>query len=237
LEGTLEGSLLSRLESNTRAAICSQCFLGSNNQIGTLLWYFNTIKQLTIVVQWDPKGTGASLRTFKGHSDLVYAVSWSPLLPNCFASVSGDKFLSIWNSTKPDGPVVRVAAHHSEILTCDWSKYDRNVIATGGVDGRIKGWDLRNTSSPSFELAGHEYAIKRVRFSPHQPHMIASSSYDFTTRVWNYRQLTPEVFAHHREFVYGVDFSCLMPNKIADCSWDRTVSVYSPQSLSNNVQL
>ena len=67
--------------------------------------------------------------------------------------ITGDRHLFIWNSTKPGAPVVKVAAHNSEILTCDWSRYDRNLIATGGVDGRIKGWDLRNTSAPSFELA------------------------------------------------------------------------------------
>jgi len=182
---------------------------------------------------WDPKIPAGSLRTFAGHSDLVYSVSWSPLLPNCFASVSGDRHLFIWNSTKPGAPVVKVAAHNSEILTCDWSRYDRNLIATGGVDGRIKGWDLRNTSAPSFELAGHEYAIKRLRFSPHHPHMMASTSYDLTTRVWSISSLQAEIFSHHREFVYGLDFSCLIPNKIADCSWDRTVSVFTPQSLLN----
>lgn len=42
------------------------------------------------LLQWDPKGTN-SLCTFLGHSDLVYNVSWSPHLPNCFASVSGEE--------------------------------------------------------------------------------------------------------------------------------------------------
>ena len=30
-----------------------------------------------------------SINTFVGHTNLVYGVSWSPHLPNCFASVSG----------------------------------------------------------------------------------------------------------------------------------------------------
>ncbi|KAK4022434.1 Uncharacterized protein APZ42_026298 [Daphnia magna] len=183
---------------------------------------------------WDPKGTN-SLCTFLGHSDLVYNVSWSPHLPNCFASVSGDHTLCIWNSTKPGQPVVKLTAHPTEVLACDWSKYDRNVIVTGGVDGRIKAWDLRNTSTPCFELIGHEYAVKRLRFSPHQAHLLASCSYDMTTRVWDTRHLQPEVFSHHREFVYGLDFSCLTPDKIVDCSWDRTVSIYTPPSVLNTV--
>lgn len=64
----------------------------------------------------------------------------------------GDHTLCIWNSTKPGQPVVKFAAHATEVLACDWSKYDKNIIATGGVDGRIRAWDLRNTSAPCFEL-------------------------------------------------------------------------------------
>ena len=82
-------------------------------------------------------------------------------------------------------------------------------------------------------MKGHEYAVKRLRFSPHQAHLLASCSYDMTTRVWDTRRLQPEVFAHHREFVYGLDFSCLSPDKVADCSWDRTVSVYTPPFVLN----
>lgn len=69
----------------------------------------------------------------------------------CFPKI-GDHSLCVWNSTKPGQPVVKLAAHESEVLACDWSKYDRNIVATGGVDGRIRAWDLRNTSAPCFEL-------------------------------------------------------------------------------------
>lgn len=72
--------------------------------------------------------------------------------------LAGDQMLCVWNSTKPGHPVVKLAAHASEVLACDWSKYDRNVVATGGVDGRIRAWDLRNTTSPCFELlVPHSY--------------------------------------------------------------------------------
>jgi len=181
----------------------------------------NTIKL------WDPKGMN-SINTFVGHTNLVYGVSWSPHLPNCFASVSGDTTLCVWNSNKIDRPVVKIKAHDSEVITCDWSRYDKNVVASGAVDGRIKGWDLRNTSAPCFDILAHDYAVKRLRFSPHQSHVLASASYDLTTRLWDCRSLQSETFNHHREFVYGVDFSCLLNDKVADCSWDRTLSVYTP---------
>lgn len=45
--------------------------------------------------QWDPNET-ASLNTFVGHTELVYNAMWSPLIPSCFASVSGitiDRFI------------------------------------------------------------------------------------------------------------------------------------------------
>lgn len=74
------------------------------------------------------------------------------MCPLMLTTFSGDRTLCVWNSLKPGHPVVKLAAHATEVLACDWSKYDRNLIATGGVDGRIRGWDLRSTAAPLFEL-------------------------------------------------------------------------------------
>lgn len=45
---------------------------------------------------WDPLYT-ASLRTYIGHSDLVYNAKFSPAMANVFASVSGDGYLKLWD--------------------------------------------------------------------------------------------------------------------------------------------
>ncbi|KAL1139094.1 hypothetical protein AAG570_009155 [Ranatra chinensis] len=132
---------------------------------------------------WDPN-SASSLATFLGHTQLVYNAMWSPHVPSCFASVSGDGTLRIWNSLAPHRESMIMRAHDAEVLSCSWCKYDKNILATGGSDGLIKGWDLRNFSSPVFELKGCEYAVRRVQFSPHYHSVLASVSYDFTTSYY-----------------------------------------------------
>lgn len=39
--------------------------------------------------QWDP-GLGQSLTTLRGHEGVIYSTIWSPHIPGCFASASGE---------------------------------------------------------------------------------------------------------------------------------------------------
>ncbi|PNF21667.1 Peroxisomal targeting signal 2 receptor [Cryptotermes secundus] len=181
---------------------------------------------------WDPNRPN-SLATFLGHTQLVYSAMWSPHVPSCFASVSGDGTMKVWNTHMPQHPSMSLRAHDAEVLSCDWCKYDQNILATGGSDGLIRGWDLRNITSPVFEQKGCEYAVRRVRFSPHNLSVLASVSYDFTTRIWDFKASPDplETVKHHSEFVYGLDFNDHVAGQIADCGWDSLVHVFSPRSL------
>lgn len=187
---------------------------------------------------WDPLiGASKPLATFAGHSGIVYSTIWSPHIPNCFASASGDGTLRVWDTRKTYMPLNVITAHNAEVLSCDWSKYDSNIIATGSVDGSIKIWDIRNCRQPVQQLHGHTYAVRRIRFSPHVAGILASCSYDFSIRTWNWLASAGtnpilEVVKHHTEFVYGLDFNMHLPGMIADCSWDEITKVYCPMSLS-----
>ncbi|KAB0795164.1 hypothetical protein PPYR_12003 [Photinus pyralis] len=185
---------------------------------------------------WDPTRK-ASLNTYMGHSQLVYNAMWSPHIPNCFASVSGDGTLRIWNSLNAEGATALCKAHDAEVLSCDWCKYDQNILATAGSDGFIKGWDLRNFSQPIFHLKGCEYAVRRVQFSPHSLSMMASVSYDFTTRIWDFKHSSEalETIQHHSEFVYGLDWNAHRKGELADCGWDSLVHVFSPSSVRSQL--
>ncbi|XP_075233094.1 peroxisomal biogenesis factor 7 [Lycorma delicatula] len=182
---------------------------------------------------WDPNRL-SSLATFLGHSQLVYNAMWSPHVPACFASVSGDGTLRIWNSHVPQRATLSIRAHDAEVLTCCWCRYDQNILATGGSDGLIRGWDLRNFASPIFEQKGCEYAVRRIQFSPHHMSILASVSYDFTTRIWDFKASCEaiETIKHHSEFVYGLDFNNNVQGQLADCGWDSLVHVFNPRSLA-----
>ncbi|KAK6171249.1 hypothetical protein SNE40_019477 [Patella caerulea] len=170
-----------------------------------------------------------SLSTYKGHDNIVYSVNWSPRLPSCFASGSGDQTVRVWDARKHNVPATVIPAHQAEILTCDWSKYDENIIISGGVDGIIRCWDIRKTGCCLLELLGHQYAVRRIKTSPFVRNVIASCSYDFSVRIWDLtsgHQL--QMIEHHTEFVYGLDWNLHIPGQIADCSWDEFVRIYQP---------
>lgn len=183
---------------------------------------------------WDPNRQ-TSLNTFSGHSQLVYNAMFSPHVPNCFASVSGDGLLKLWSTLNPQCPSASFRVHDAEVLSCDWCKYDENLIATSGSDGLIRGWDIRNCTQPIFQLKGCEYAVRRVQFSPHNLSTLASVSYDFTTRIWDFKQKNEplETIKHHSEFVYGLDWNTHTKNQLADCGWDSLVHVFTPNCLKS----
>lgn len=209
------------------------------NEVYSVDWTRTHLDQLILSASWDctiklwDPNRKASLNTYNGHSQLVYNAMWSPHIPNCFASVSGDGTLRIWNSLNPQSASALCKAHEAEVLSCDWCKYDQNILATGGSDGLIKGWDLRNFSQPLFYLKGCEYAVRRVQFSPHFVSVLAAVSYDFTTRIWDYKYSSEamETIQHHSEFVYGLDWNLQKKGELADCGWDSLVHVFSPSSV------
>uniref|UniRef100_A0A8C5ZYQ4 Peroxin-7 n=1 Tax=Marmota marmota marmota TaxID=9994 RepID=A0A8C5ZYQ4_MARMA len=182
--------------------------------------------------EWDPT-VEKSLCTFRGHESVIYSTIWSPHIPGCFASASGDQTLRIWDM-KATGVRIVIPAHQTEILSCDWCKYNENLLVTGAVDCSLRGWDLRNVRQPVFELLGHTYAIRRVKFSPFHASVLASCSYDFTVRFWNFSKPDPllETVEHHTEFTCGLDFSLQSPTQVADCSWDETIKIYDPACLT-----
>lgn len=178
-------------------------------------------------------GDGRCLNTYTGHEHIVYSAMWSPLVPKCFASASGDRTLRVWDVRKPYMSGIVISGHASEILSCDWSKYDQNVIVSAATDGSMRVWDLRKPQQFLQQLDGHQYAVRRVKFSPFDGNILLSCSYDFTVRTWNTAvQLTPlETIQHHTEFVYGIDFNLHIPGQVVDCSWDETIKVYAPPSV------
>uniref|UniRef100_A0A667YK41 Peroxin-7 n=1 Tax=Myripristis murdjan TaxID=586833 RepID=A0A667YK41_9TELE len=182
--------------------------------------------------EWDPS-LSKSLTTLRGHEGVIYSTIWSPHIPGCFASASGDGTLRVWD-VKSAVCRLAVPAHKAEILSCDWCKYDQNVLVTGSVDCSVCVWDLRNIRQPVSRLLGHTYAIRRVKFSPFSKTVLASCSYDFTVRFWDYSRNQPllDTVEHHSEFVCGLDFNLHIPNQVVDCSWDETVKIYTPACLS-----
>lgn len=218
-------------------------FWEHKKEVYSLDWSRTRQEQLILSASWDctiklwDPNRPTSISTFSGHSQLVYNAMFSPHVPNCFASVSGDGTLKLWSTLNPQNATSSFRVHDAEVLSCDWCKYDENLLATSGSDGLIRGWDIRSYTQPLFQLKGCEYAVRRVQFSPHEGPVLASVSYDFTTRIWDFKQSCDalETIKHHSEFVYGLDWNTHRKGQLADCGWDSLVHVFSPNCLKNHI--
>ncbi|RNF20433.1 putative peroxisomal targeting signal type 2 receptor [Trypanosoma conorhini] len=166
---------------------------------------------------------GVSAMTFQEHVKEVYEVSCSTRNPASFLSASGDGTWKLWDARAPRSVLTQVGHNHQIILSIDWNKYDGSIFATGGVDRTVRLWDLRRPTQPLASLPGHDNACRRVRFSPHSRVLLASAGYDCRVCIWDLNQpqrpLTAR-YAHHREFVVGLEWSLAVPNAIASASWD-----------------
>lgn len=134
----------------------------------------------------------------------VQSICWSSSAHNncssCFASVSSDGFLRIWDvkSSDPNKPVIDIKSvnyHYmnsksSMLTSVDWSYFDSNLIIVSSDAGLIHGYDIRITdgSNPLFTIdAHHKKSINSIKFSPNTGSIFSSSSSDHSTKIWNYK--------------------------------------------------
>jgi ribosome assembly protein RRB1 len=96
---------------------------------------------------------------FRGHTDSVEDLQWSPVEREVFASCSVDQTVKIWDTRMKKKPALSFKAHDSDVNVISWNKYDHinavntNVLtrrkvsyllASGADDGTFSVWDLRN---------------------------------------------------------------------------------------------
>lgn len=129
-----------------------------------------------------PVPLGTVLYTFRGHSDWVSAVTWSPESIR-IASASADKTVQVWNAA--DGGQLYIYRGHGDfVLAVAWSP-DGRRIASGSSDGTVQVWDAVN-GERLFTYRGNinaELGAQSVAWSPDGTR-IASGGSDGTVQVW-----------------------------------------------------
>lgn len=187
---------------------------------------------------WSPE-RAASMVTFAEHGAChVYEARWAPHQPRSLLTVAGDGTARLWDVAVGPSATAVVACGGGEVLSADWSKYDPNVFATGTVDCAVRLWDARRLLTPVATRQGHSLAVRRVRFSPHVPTSILSASYDATVCLWGAAVVDAngtgepptapvggadvafQRFAHHTEFVQGLEWSLFEAGVATSCGWD-----------------
>ncbi len=166
---------------------------------------------------------------YRGHSDQVYTVAWSPDGTRIASGGRGD-IIQIWDATS--GKLILVYhGNTAKVYSVAWSP-DNLYVASGHYDGMVQIWNA-STGNLRFTYRGHSSTyrggpnwINAVAWSPDGTR-IASASHDTTVQVCdatNGNQLF--TYQGHSSDVEGVAWS---PNglHIASGGLDDSVQVWS----------
>jgi WD40 repeat protein len=189
---------------------------GGGNLDGT-----NKTSDPTVQV-WDAVD-GGHVFTYRGHTDTVFGIAWSPD-GRRIASGSVDKTVQIWDASNGHH-LFTYTGHTDVVLGVAWSP-DGRRIASGSSDKTVQVWDASN-GHHLFTYIGHTEGLIGVAWSP-DGRRIASASWDKTVQVWDARDGS-HVFTYtgHSDSVFRAAWS---PDgeRIASASLDTTVQIWSP---------
>jgi eukaryotic-like serine/threonine-protein kinase len=146
---------------------------------------------------------GIILRTYHGHSDIVFAVAWSPDGKR-IASGSRDSTVQVWIAATGVN-VLTYYGHANTVVSVGWSP-DGTRIASSGFDNTVQVWDANNGGNV-LTYRGHSSSISAVTWSPDGTR-IASGSQDKTVRVWDTTSgTTLRIYRGHANIVNTVAWS------------------------------
>ena len=105
------------------------------------------------------------LYIYRGHSDFVNAVAWSPNGTR-IASGSNDGTVQVWDASD-GGHAYRYHGHTRKVTSVAWSP-DGKRIASGSDDGTVQVWDASD-GGHVYRYHGHTAEVVAVAWSPDAP--------------------------------------------------------------------
>lgn len=165
-----------------------------------------------------------ALHTYRGHSDIVEDVQWSPHHSHQFASCGDDKFVIIWDKRVKENNSIayKIEAHSGEVNALSFNPINENLLISGSSDRTLALWDLRATSSKLHSFESHNDQITAVEWSPFSETILASASADRRINIWDVTKIGKEQDPEDAEdgppellFVHGGH-----TDKIVDLNWN-----------------
>src|SRR6266496_2303506 len=129
-----------------------------------------------------PRRPGSLVYTYRGHTDRIPTVAWSPN-GKYIASGSLDKTVQVW-ATNPGEhfqPYI-YRGHRASVNSIAWSPNSQQ-IASGAADKTVQIMDAM-TGNHRYTYRGHTDTVSSISWSPDGKY-IASGSWDKTVQVWN----------------------------------------------------
>ncbi len=163
---------------------------------------------------------GLTLYTYRGHTDRVNAIAWSPD-GTYVASGSGDKTVQVWNTFTGD-QVYTYCGHSDTVNSVAWSP-DGTRIASASSDSTVQVWDA-TTGQNVLTYNGHTNWVYAVAWSP-DGKRIASGGDDNKVRIWE--AVTGKAICTYRNHSGWVHALAWSPDgtRIASGSDDNKVQV------------
>jgi dipeptidyl aminopeptidase/acylaminoacyl peptidase len=128
---------------------------------------------------WDAF-SGEQVALFRGHTDTVNSVAWSPD-GKSIASGAADGTVRVWD-TATSKQVYVYRGHQASVNSIVWSP-DSHRIASGSSNKTVQILDAVS-GNHLYTYRGHTDIVSSVSWSPDGVH-IASGSWDKTVQVWD----------------------------------------------------
>ncbi len=187
----------------------------------------------THLASWDLT-TGARIRRYVGHEEVVNALDISKRGEEILYSGSDDGSLGIWDPrTKHAADYIQTEFPVTAVAIAEAG----HELYAGGIDNAIHVWDVRK-KAVVYTLHGHQDTVTSLRVSPDSQSLL-SFALDTTARTWDIRPFAPTE-RHIRTFdgtQAGADNKNLVraswdphSKRVAAGSGDGSVVVWSSDS-------
>lgn len=174
-----------------------------------------------------------ALLTYTGHSDRLYALSWSPDGQR-IATSSLDETVQVWDATTGKNTLT-YRGQSLQAPAIAWSPDGKLIASTSGLLAEsIQVWDATTgrSSTEHTRCDGHTERVLAIAWSP-DGRYIASASEDATVRVWNV--VAGRSIYTYRGHTLPVTAVAWSPDgqRVASGSEDKTVHVWNASNGGN----